>query len=240
METNTLFSGSLGALIAEKESESAIDKDSNEYRPTKIFIPDLLAKWPWPRRLNPHYAAVKKESAAWIASFGAFSPKAQYALDLCDASRLACMGCPMAKKEHARACCDLMNLFYLIDECSDVSEPSEVRKQKDALMDALRNPHKPRPKGEWVGGEVAHQFWELTIQDASKQSQKRFILTFDEYLEGVVQQAIDRSGHHIRDIKSYICISNYRSSRRLGGGQYARRDGRFSMLMVCLHIARRR
>jgi hypothetical protein len=50
-----------------------------------------------------------------------------------------------------------MHLFFVIDEYSDRSAPSEVRKQKDAVMDALRNPHKPRPKGEWIGGEVARQ-----------------------------------------------------------------------------------
>ncbi|KAF8554246.1 terpenoid synthase [Imleria badia] len=196
METNPL---SLNTFTTEKESAT-----ENEYRPTKIFIPDLLARWPWPRRINPQYAAVKKESATWTASFGAFSPKAQHAFDCCDFNLIACLGYPTAKKEHARAGCDLMNIFFVIDEYSDVSEPYEVQKQKDAIMDALRNPHKPRPKGEWIGGEMARQFWELTTRNASKGSQKRFILAFDEYLEAVVQQAIDRSGHRIRDIKSYF------------------------------------
>ena len=50
-----------------------------------------------------------------------------------------------------------MQLVFMFDEYSDRSLPSEVRKQKDAIMDALRNPHKPRPKGEWLGGEVARQ-----------------------------------------------------------------------------------
>ena len=59
--------------------------------------------------------------------------------------------------EHARAGCDYVHLGFLIDEYSDRSTPSEVRKQKDVVMDALRNPHKPRPKGEWIGGEVARQ-----------------------------------------------------------------------------------
>lgn len=50
------------------------------------------------------------------------------------------------------------------------------------------------------------RFWELAIQNATKQSQKRFIVIFDEFFEGVVQQAIDRSGGHIRDIRSYLDI----------------------------------
>lgn len=51
-----------------------------------------------------------------------------------------------------------------------------------------------------------HRFWELTIRTASKQFQKRFIAVFDEYLEGVLQQAIDRSGHCIRGITSYFDV----------------------------------
>ena len=59
--------------------------------------------------------------------------------------------------EHARAGCDLMHILFLFDEHSDRSTPIEVRKQKDAMMDALRNPHIPRPEGEWIGGEVFRQ-----------------------------------------------------------------------------------
>ena len=73
----------VNGFVAEKES--AIEKD--EYRPTRVFIPNTLARWPWLRRINPHYAAVKKESATWTASFGAFSQKAQHAFNRCDFSK---------------------------------------------------------------------------------------------------------------------------------------------------------
>jgi len=187
------------------DKASATEKDSNEYRP-KVFIPNTLARWPWTHRINPCHAMVAKESEAWMASLGAFSPKAQHAFNRGKFSHLACMAYPIAKKEHVRASCDFISLFIVIDEHSDVSGPSEVRKQKDIIMDALHNPHEPRRKGEWIGGEAARQFWELTIQSASKQSQKRFLTEFDVYLEAVVQQAIDRSGHRIRDIKSYFDV----------------------------------
>ncbi|KAG2040647.1 terpenoid synthase [Suillus americanus] len=172
----------------------------------KIFIPDVLARWPFPRRPNQHYSKVSAESSAWLESFKAFSPKAQQAFDRCDFNLLACLAYPIASEEHARSVCDVMNLFFFVDEYSDVSEEGEVRQQKDVIMDALRHPYKPRPKGEWVGGEVARQFWERTVCNASSQSQKRFIARFDEYLDDVVQQAIDRSGHHIRDIQSYFDV----------------------------------
>jgi hypothetical protein len=52
----------------------------------RYYIPNNLESWKWPRHLNPYYPEVKAESAAWARSFGAFSPKAQYAYDRCDFS----------------------------------------------------------------------------------------------------------------------------------------------------------
>jgi len=72
------------------------------------------------------------------------------------------------------------------------------------IMDALRNPHTPRPKGEWIGGEVTRQFWELAIKTASPGSQKRFIETFGTYTQSVVQQATDRTHKHIRTVQEYL------------------------------------
>jgi hypothetical protein len=61
--------------------------DSGESTMTcRYRIPDNLQNWKWPRHLNPYYAEVKAASAAWARSFGAFSPKAQYAYDRCDFS----------------------------------------------------------------------------------------------------------------------------------------------------------
>jgi hypothetical protein len=68
--------------------ETALEKNDNRYaRPTRIFIPNVLARWPWPRRINPNYAVVKKEADFWMTSFQAFSPKAQDAFNRCDFSQ---------------------------------------------------------------------------------------------------------------------------------------------------------
>lgn len=50
-----------------------------------------------------------------------------------------------------------MNMFFVFDEHSDVAHEDEVQVMANIIMDALRNPHTPRPKGEWVGGEVTRQ-----------------------------------------------------------------------------------
>ena len=71
-------------LVAQEESAREKEKAVG---PTRIFIPNIFAQWPWPRQINPHYAVVKKEADAWITSFQVFSPKAQDAYNRCDCSR---------------------------------------------------------------------------------------------------------------------------------------------------------
>ena len=163
----------------------------------KFYLPDCLATWKWPRHINPHYAEVKEVSAAWLRGFKAFSPKKQYAYDVCDFSArkplfqssssplittdkipsdlLASLAYPLADRgthgdkgflssilshtriERLRTGCDMMHVFFVFDEHSDVAPPGEVRKQADIIMDALRHPDKARPEFEWIGGEITRQ-----------------------------------------------------------------------------------
>jgi len=117
---------------------------------------------------------------------------------------LASLAYPLHNKERLRTGCDLMNMFFVYDEYSDVAHEDDVQVMANIIMDALRNPHAPRPKGEWVGGEVTRQFWELAIKTASPQAQKRFIETFGTYTQSVVQQAADRTHKHVRSIQDYL------------------------------------
>jgi hypothetical protein len=51
-----------------------------------------------------------------------------------------------------------MTLFFVFDEHSDTSSQAIVREQADIIMDALRNPDKVRPEGEWIGGKIAREY----------------------------------------------------------------------------------
>ena len=69
------------------QPEPFLEKSVNRCGPpTRIFIPNVLARWPWPRQINPNYASVKKEADAWMMGFQAFSPKAQDAFNRCNFS----------------------------------------------------------------------------------------------------------------------------------------------------------
>jgi hypothetical protein len=67
-----------------------------------------------------------------------------------------CSADPRAE-ERLRTGCDLMNMFFIYDEYSDVAHEDEVQVYANIIMDALHNPHKPRPKDEWIGGEITRQ-----------------------------------------------------------------------------------
>ncbi|KAJ6535981.1 terpenoid synthase [Mycena vulgaris] len=174
--------------------------------PTSIefVLPNTMATWPWQRRINPYFEIVKVESEAWFRTFNAFTPKAQKAFEKCDFCRLASLAYPALSKERLRTGCDLMMLFFTFDEYTDVLSAHEVRKYADIVMDALRNPGKPRPQGETVVGEVARQFWALGIQTATPLAQRHFLQTFEDYIYSVVDQASDRENNLIRGTEEYI------------------------------------
>jgi len=48
------------------------------------------------------------------------------------------------------------------------------------------------------------RFWERTIPHAGANTQKRFIATFIDYQDAVIQQIIDQREGHIRDINNYL------------------------------------
>ncbi|KAK0443667.1 terpenoid synthase [Desarmillaria tabescens] len=175
-------------------------------------IPNTLTYWPWPRRINPHYEDAKAASEAWLRSFKMFGSETQSAFDHCAFSLLASLVYPTATKEHLRTGCDFMNFVFVFDEYTDNASPSIVREYADIVMDAIRNPLKPRPDGEVVLGVIAQEFWALGIKSASRTSQKHFVESFERYTDSVVQQAEDRHQRHIRNVDDYFRV------RRLTAG----------------------
>ncbi|KAG6917178.1 hypothetical protein DXG01_003614 [Tephrocybe rancida] len=106
--------------------------------------------------------------------------------------------------EHLRTGCDLMNLFFVVDEYTDVEPAPVVRGMVDVVIDALNNPHKPRPAGEILLGKVAQEFWQLGIKTATPTSQHHIVESLTAYLESVVQQAADRDNNTLRTIDTYL------------------------------------
>ncbi|KAF4601370.1 terpene cyclase [Pleurotus pulmonarius] len=149
-----------------------------------VYLPRTLESWPWPRRINPHYAKVKQRSSAWYL--------------------LASLAYPDLDRAGCRVGCDLMNLFFCIDEYTDLATADVARAEASIVMDAIRSPYNPRPFGEWIIGEMARQFWANAILIATPLAQARFVDSFQTYLDAVVQQAEDRAQEHVRSTEDYF------------------------------------
>ncbi|CDO77211.1 hypothetical protein BN946_scf184747.g24 [Trametes cinnabarina] len=171
-----------------------------------LHIPDFMADWPWPRRIHPLYEEVSAESSAWFKSFKAFKPESQAAFDKCDFGRLASLAYPDASREHLRTGIDLMNVFFVIDEYTDVEPVPVVKEMIDAVIDAVHNPHKPRPEGETILGEITRQFAERALQSATPEATVHFLESFTDYVRSVVTEAEDRCNGRIPDLESFIKI----------------------------------
>ena len=52
---------------------------------------------------------------------------------------------------------DLMHVFFVIDEYTDVEPTSGVREIVRIVVDVLDDPEKPRPEGEMMLGEFTRQ-----------------------------------------------------------------------------------
>ncbi|KAK4445273.1 terpenoid synthase [Podospora aff. communis PSN243] len=163
-----------------------------------VTVPDFLRDWPWKRSLNKHYEEAKAASLEWFQGFRAFDPKSEDAFNRCDFAR-------------CRTGTDLMTLFYTFDEYSDVEDKAVTKQMADILMDAIRNPDKPRPQGECCLGEMTRQFWSRGRQTSTAMGERHLIETMQQYVDGVVLQSDDRTRDRLRTIDSYWPVRRHTS-----------------------------
>ncbi|KAI0371440.1 terpenoid synthase [Pilatotrama ljubarskyi] len=171
-----------------------------------LHLPDFMANWPWPRRLHPLYEEVSAESNAWLKSFAPFTPESQHAFEKCDFGLLAALGYPDASREALRTGTDLMNLFFAIDEYTDVEAAPAAREMADIVIDAVHHPQKPRPSGEIVLGEIVRQFAERSLPMATPGATSHFLKDFTDWMESITMQAGDRCSGVTRSIDEFIKI----------------------------------
>ncbi|KAG6330338.1 hypothetical protein ID866_8752 [Astraeus odoratus] len=171
-----------------------------------FYLPNTMANWPWPRKMNPYFEEVKAEANEWFRAFNALTPQSLKAFEKCDFARLASLAYPNASREHLRVACELIIVYFIVDEYTDVEDATRTGEIVDIIIDALKNPHVPRPKGEVVLGEIIRQFWERALKYASPTSQRHFIDDYITYLRSVVAEAADRDKNVTRDIQGYLSI----------------------------------
>ena len=50
-----------------------------------------------------------------------------------------------------------MNIFFLVEAYTDLEDAAVTKEIVDIIIDALHNPHKIRPEGECILGEITRQ-----------------------------------------------------------------------------------
>ncbi|KAG1873563.1 terpenoid synthase [Suillus subalutaceus] len=175
-----------------------------ETRPKTIYLPDTMTDWPWPRTINPHFEAVKIEADAWFHSFKAVDPETLEAFDKCDAAYLVALAHPTVSREHLRVCCEAMDIQLFVDEVTERSTAADANGIVDIGVDALHNPHKIRPEGEHIMGEMMRQCSARAMQTISMTCQPRFVDSFTTYLRAVAVEVIDREQRHCRSIDDHF------------------------------------
>ncbi|KAK4074993.1 uncharacterized protein Triagg1_4657 [Trichoderma aggressivum f. europaeum] len=160
----------------------------------KISLPPLELGWRWPRLVSSYLEEVEEECLKWSASFTAFDHETQ------------CLIHEKGKLKQIRSGCELMHLFFMFDEYSDKASPEEVLYQAQVMIDTLKSPETPRPKGEWIGGEIIRQFLLHLPRTATETFRARFGATWIDYVHSVVQQAQFRSESRILDLEDFLTI----------------------------------
>ncbi|KAH9847304.1 terpenoid synthase [Lenzites betulinus] len=177
-----------------------------------LHLPDTLARWPWQRRISPWHEQGAAESNAWLHSFSVFAPPLQAVFDRCKCDMLAGLVYGANTKEEVRSGCDIMNLFFVIDDQTDEMDAAHTQELVDIVLDAMQNPEEPRPQGEAEVGEMARQFWVRASACGTASGKARFMEECVRYLHSVVEQARDRDEGITRTSEEYFAL------RRLTAG----------------------
>ncbi|PTB50358.1 hypothetical protein M431DRAFT_19801 [Trichoderma harzianum CBS 226.95] len=178
----------------------------------KVRLPPLEAGWRWPRLVSSYLEEVEEECLKWSASFTAFDQETQCLIhEKGKLNLLAGMCYARMTKEQIRSGCELMHLFFMFDEYSDKASPEEVLYQAQVMIDTLKSPETPRPKGEWIGGEIIRQFLLHLPSTATETFRARFGATWIQYVHSVVQQAQFRSESRILDLEDFLAVRRHTS-----------------------------
>ncbi|KAF4938801.1 Delta(6)-protoilludene synthase [Colletotrichum fructicola] len=167
---------------------------------TMITIPDFLARWPaekgwpWQVELHPDSDSVKNEAETWMRSFSGIPENFVDKIVAASFPEIARINYARMDKGSCLLVAQVMLLFFVIDETTDTGDEEEVRRQclivKDAFSFSGAVHNKPTSSGhlssmELMAKDVAQRY----LATGTKESWQVFRGLFDDYLDGVVEEA---------------------------------------------------
>ncbi|KAI0641888.1 terpenoid synthase [Trametes meyenii] len=174
-----------------------------------VHLPETMARWPSPRRINPYFPVVAEESTTWLQSFKALSPAAQRAFDRGNFGLLTALVYPTLDRTHYRIACDTMNMLFLYDDCTDDMDEASVVALFEAAMDVLLHPDKPALPTDSVLIQVIRDLWSRTVQRATTTGRRHFIDAWTLYADAVSEETRDRDQCRVRNIEEHLAFRRY-------------------------------
>ncbi|KAJ3561398.1 hypothetical protein NP233_g10215 [Leucocoprinus birnbaumii] len=183
--------------------------------PKVVTLPNILNQWPWPRLLSEHFQDAKAESTAWVEAFRPFQGRALQSFRECGCSLLASLTYSPREKELIRLGCDLMHLFFIFDEYTDVEDHSGARVIYHTIKGIFENPSDLGPRKENCLYAIARDFWRNARTQVPEDALclQHFLDGWNAFSTAVVQEADDRAKTRYRSFDDYMKIRRY-----TGGG----------------------
>ncbi|KAI8313601.1 Delta(6)-protoilludene synthase [Colletotrichum sp. SAR11_240] len=179
---------------------SDMETFNNRRTDTMVTIPDFLARWPaekgwpWQVELHPDSESIKSEAETWMRSFSGIPANFVNKIVAASFPEIACINYAHMDKGSCLLAAQVMLLFFVIDEKTDTGDEEEVRVQclivKDAFSFSGAVHNKPPSSGHLSSMELmAKDVAERYLATGTKESWQLFRDLFDDYLDGVVEEA---------------------------------------------------
>ncbi|KXN86841.1 Delta(6)-protoilludene synthase [Leucoagaricus sp. SymC.cos] len=191
-----------------------------------VTLPTILTNWPWPRKLSEYYQDAGAESAAWVESFHPFHGRSIEAFRKCDFSLLASLTYSPREKSLSslfpstshyvlifcpaiiRLAWDLMHLFFVFDEYTDVEDKRGAQAVHQVIREILANPEEPSQQKDACVSAIARDFWlrARASVPAGASCIRHFVDAWTSYTAAVIEEADDRANKRYRSFEDYMRI----------------------------------
>ncbi|KAJ8473180.1 hypothetical protein ONZ51_g8039 [Trametes cubensis] len=182
-----------------------------------FVLPDLLAVCPLKGSTNPHYLRAAAESTAWVKSYNTLSERKLAFLLQGSSELLVSHAYPYAPYEQFRACCDFVNLLFVVDEVSDDQNGCDARRTGEVFSHVMRYP-------DWDDGsalaKMTQEFKQRLLASSGPNSYRRFLMHCDDYVNAVAREAEYRERGEVLDVASFQTLRRENSAIRLCFGLF--------------------
>lgn len=175
-----------------------------------IIVPDLFC--PFPSAMNPHTTDIHHQTLAWADRFQLIdNPVTHERFCRAQFSRVVGRAYPNAAPADLRLICDWNTaLFVWDDHCDETRlgrQPDQLRARCDQLLDVLQG-----ALPDTADDQLLRAFADVGARLRARMSHmwvRRFVQQVQEYVEGTLWEAVNRSSDHIPDFATYTRMRRF-------------------------------